>query len=385
MVRITCILICFTFLGKSLAQNFKKLEHFADSLYNAEQYKKAILIYTKMLALQPKSFETYSSRGYSYFYSKNYKNAIADAGQGLALKPSIYYEDKFIRLKGYSFFYWEKYYEAIKFLSEDLVVNLQEYYSYLLRGRAYYETENYQKAISDLRVGLQDKMIDKDNKVFALVTIGLSYLYMDSISKIAPIIKEIKAVDSTCNDIDLLKGRVSYYKEDYAGALGYYNEAYKKDTISTGILESIAHCNYYLKNYDTAVNQFKVCDKKEKGNSGLNNMISWTLFLQKKYNEALPYADKAILYDKLNAPAYDTRGCVLYKTGLYSKAITDFNKCLQLDSTIFNSYYFRGSSFLKTNNKKEACADFQKLNTEKDYKVMEGEILLNDLLEENCR
>lgn len=338
-----------------------------------------------MLTMKPTNFDAIYYRAFTYMNMESYSKAIADADKALKLKPGLSEEYSLYSLKGYCFFYMAKYNEAIDFLSEEIAVSLQSYDSYLLRGRAYYETGNYQKAILDLRNGLQDRNIETGNKESALVTIALSYLYMDSVSRVTDVVEEMNKVDPKYNGIKFLKGRVSYYKEDYSEALVYYSEEYATDTTNTAALQRIGYCNYNLKNYDVAIKQFKAYDKKEPLNSEINNMISWTLFLQKKYNEALPFADKAILYDKLNAEAFDTRGCIFYKTGLYSKAIVDFNKALQIDSTLSNSYYFRGTSFLKSNKIKEGCSDLQKLATDKEYKIKEGEPPLSDLLERYCK
>ncbi|MGZ5281636.1 MAG: tetratricopeptide repeat protein [Bacteroidia bacterium] len=199
--------------GKLLKNNADVLLHYGYLYNETGEYKKAIKSFNQALVLKPGFAPAYNARGYSNQRLGNYRAALADYSSAInsdstfALAynnrgSAIYYnqdvaeptkqdirlaikdftkalklEPKFClarRNKGLAYSFLEQYDSAIAEITQAIACEPQNITNYVVRGSINIRKENYQEALNDFTVALEQD----ENLTEALIEMGVAKAYL---------------------------------------------------------------------------------------------------------------------------------------------------------------------------------------------------------------
>lgn len=170
-------------------ENIEALEHKANSLYEAEDYQAAILVYNQILKLDPNNASHLSSRGISYYYLRDYNKAKE------SFRLAILYRDP----------------DDKKLLANDYS-NLSSIYSSLEEDKKAYEYA--------LKAYSLDK--NKDNILFNVASLGHNVNQYE---------KSIEILDQAeielHNDFNSLYGKCYLQLDRYKESIEYYEKYFQ--------------------------------------------------------------------------------------------------------------------------------------------------------------
>lgn len=416
---IAILLLIFCLCNQKLdAQPVAQLYRDAEIEYNSGNYSKALVIYNKLVYLDPKNIQSYKGRAFCFYMQNEYKKAISDFRIASGLPTTEMLEKPQIaKFEGLCYSYLQKWAYSIPFYDQYLDYFFDDVFVNIKKAEALFSLERYQEAIKTVNYLIahnrQKKISDQD--LTSLYTIaGYSYLFSDSLDqakkynqyamKISPddvdvarlsaeiyfwannyneaiqIYSKMLQKDSSLYYFKYYRAQAYYYQGSYGEAINDFRASKKFYLKSPELFYKLGHSEMELKNYGDAIKDLLVCIKLNPKSSTYFNQLSWTYFLMKKYEEALIYVNKALLLDPKNANAQDTRGCIYFKLSNYQKSIIDFNRAIQLDSASTNSYYYRALAFSKTNERPKALKDWEFLQKHRDYKEPEGEKTIEELM-----
>ncbi len=265
----------------------------------------AIWRFSQVLTVQPRSADTYSSRGLAYLERGRPGDAdlaIADLSRAAQLEPSMsgpYFNRAVAYMeRGFS----GDLDRALRDLQRAIDAESESAGAFVNRAAAYLQRGNdgdLDQAFEDL-----ERAIDIDpGLATAWVNRGNAYLQRgedeDTERAIADFTKAIEISPDA--------------------AAGYYNR---------GLVYS------ELQDWGQSTADLRSAQEREPDNAAFNNTLCWQLGLQRLPEAALPYCDLA-LEDNPNGPARDSRGLVYGVMGRAEEAIADLRAFLAwVDSSV---------------------------------------------------
>lgn len=271
------------------------------------QHNKAIINYTKAIALDSDYATTYNNRGIAHKDLKQYNLAIQDYGKAIALDAeytTAYYN------RGNTYRDLKQYDLAIQDYDKAIALDTEYRMAYINRGVAYHNLRLYNLAIQDY-----DKAIELNPEYkTAYYNRGIAY-------------DDLEQYELAFQDFDKV------VELDPKDATAYFNRGnayeFRKD----------------LKRYDL-VNQGSPRQYYEIG--------------LKHYYLAIQDFDKAIELNPDYTTAYNNRGFAYYKLGKYDLAIQDFDTVIELDPDYTTAYINRGAAYRRLKQYDLAIQDFDK-------------------------
>lgn len=112
----------------------------------AEEFDSAIVLFTEVLRLDPKSARAFNGRGIAYWNKNDNDRAVSDLSEAIRLDPK--FADAF-RLRGTIYIDKKDYDRAISDFSEAIRLDPMDAKAYVGRGEALSEKKKYDQAISD--------------------------------------------------------------------------------------------------------------------------------------------------------------------------------------------------------------------------------------------
>ena len=298
------------------------------ALRKSKDYYDAIDAFSKAISLRSNYAEAYFQRGNAtYENTEDYETANKDYEKALSINPEM--ENTKSAVYAEMFFQasmevdWENQDERILMLGRAISHNPDRKDLYLERGIAFYYTNDYEKALSDL-----NRAIEIDDR------------YEDAFWQ-----------------------RISIYESQgkYDQALADYAKMISFDPTDAGLYYSRGNIYYYnLKNYSKAIEDFSIVIELDPSHQWAHSNRGWCYWRQNKYDWAISDATKAIEIDAEFADAYSLLGACYNSMGQYSKALSEDQKAVGYDQFSAYIYNNRGVSYHGLGQNQNALADYSK-------------------------
>lgn len=289
---------------------------------NIEDYKKAILLFTKMVSIEPAYALSYEFRGITKYQLNDFIGSIDDYSQAIAIDPGF---DRLYYLRGLAKNALKDFEGAIEDYTKAIEIDINYSEAYINRGYIKLVAGDFKDAILDF-----NKVIDIDT-VYARTNYNRAFYNRGianvSLENLEGAIKDFTfAIKIKSNDYSsfINRGIVKKKQKDYFGAIEDYNMAIEICPKSTSA---------FIK---------RGIVKKELGN----------------YEEAINDYNKAIVFDPNNALAYRNRGNAEQASNNYKKAIADYSIAIDIEPTNALSYYNRCKAKVKLEDYAGAQDDF---------------------------
>ena len=337
------------FAQETEAEKYFKL---GEEKFAAQDYKGAIIDYTKTISLNPSHKLAYNNRGASKSWLGQKEDAILDYNKAIEIDPEF---ARAYQNKGDDLSNLKKYEEAYTAYSQAIKLGNDEGTVYNLRGNCMYSLEKYKESIEDYT-----KAIKAMPKYFwAYFNRGKARhnlnLYVEAISDFSRAIEIDPTNDEVYND----RGNSKFALKDFTGAIPDYDRYLAINPKSSQVIANKGFAKYYLKQYKAALSDLNKAIDDDPKNATAWCWRSDIKIAMKDYKSALVDINKALELSPEYPWAFMNRARVRQEIGDKYEALTDYNRALDL-SQFAEGYYFRGL-FLEKNFKEfsKACADFQ--------------------------
>ena len=260
-------------------------------LYDKEDYKNALIHFSKAIELNPSYTDAYCNRALAKGNLKDYKGAIGDYDIAIELNPS---DTEAYAGRAMIKYYSGDFQGVIDDCNKVIALNPSEMLSvsFNYRGLAKANLSDYQGAIQDY-----NKAIEL-NPSFAKTYNNRGYIkghLSDHEGAIQDYSKAIQ-LDTSWAEAYSNRGLEKNKTEDYKGALDDFNKAIKLDSSDAINFAARGLTKDYLKDYQGAINDYT----------------------------------KAIELDPTYATAYSNRGSVKIELNMKIEACKDFKKAVEL-------------------------------------------------------
>jgi len=284
-------------------------------------YREALAEHEHVLERNPQDASAYIGRGWAYYNLEEYEQAIADFERARELDPN---ENPGGRENGLRWAYYStrKYQQALAANDYFLVRDPGDYKSYLFRIRCFRSLKDYQQSIDACNQVLELA----PNKAEAYVEIG--WAYFSSRDYPEALAYHNQALEQNPQDVDAYFGRGWAYNN-----FGEYQQA----------LADFEHILQLAPNYDNP--------------GGLYDGLRWAYYSARKYQQALAAND----YFLVGADRYDHyvfRSRCFRSLKDYSQSIDACNHALELAPKQADAYFQRGLTYLWLKDLGQAQADF---------------------------
>ncbi|GBC08353.1 hypothetical protein RclHR1_08060001 [Rhizophagus clarus] len=206
------------------------------------------------------------------------------------------------------------YKQAYLYLDGAIDLNPKKPVAFLIRGKIYFEQNEYGKAINDLSRSITRKV--KSNNVHVYIIFGNCYLFYN----------------------------------DYITAIKNYNIALKNDPNNYLCLKN---CAYIYEKKGDYLNTLTILDKLLNINKKDSLILCYygeILCNMTKYSKAIPYFTRSNIIDPENIHNLNKRAIAYYILQKYDKALLDFDKIIQLDPSNFSAYYLKYLTYYTKND-----------------------------------
>lgn len=318
--------------------------------YSVDDFNGAVKAFDKVTEINPNNYCAYYQKAKAKERLGDHEGAVNDYNKADELyKSNVESKHHLYSGRSISNFNAGNYHEAIKDLNKLIDTNSDRFSYryrnlYSMRGRAWENLENYQKAYDDF------------SKVIELYP---SYH---------------KAYHR--------KGIINLRLDNYQGALEDFNDAIRLSPYSGRFFYSRAIANYYLHNYKEAVEDFtnsitkmfnkpaeafygRALAKLELGDyrgvtKDIDEYINNESFLYLSYSDnTFPRKDKEKNKDAFTN-AYYLSGYANDKLDRLDHAIDDYNNCIEYNPNFAKCYLSRGKNKIKLNRINSGCTDLSK-------------------------
>ena len=306
-------------IQKINSNNAIELYNQANTLYELQRYKDALLVYEKAVDIKPKYAKGWNGQGKTLYELKQYKEALAVYDKAIQIQPD-YLEAWSGR--GFVLQKLQRYNEAIA--SFDKALQLESNHSDLwnAKGEALSHLTQYDNAI---------KAYDK--------AIELKLPYYEAWYNKGLALQNLKRYEEAIASFD----KAVEFKPDYY--LAWYNRG--------NALVNLQRYQEAFSAYDKAV------DYKENYYQAWLSRGNMLINLQ-RYLEAIESFNQVLKYNRKSYQAWFNRGWALHKIQRYDDAVTSYNKAIEIKRTDYQVWYNLGNSLFNLNKYQEAIASYNK-------------------------
>lgn len=319
----------------AFSQTLKEATKQAKKDFKAKNYQAAVTGYTKALELKPGVFAFLVNRAISYEKLSQYKEAVADYRQAIALKKTA-----------------EKLYMKVA----DLSMSLGDYatavlYLDILSGYDKKNIDALQKSsFSYLKLKQFTLALDRASTALSIQRYNYTNHYYKAL-----------ALDSLK---DYVKANVDYQSairlvlnEAPSGSkpLPWFKPYYANSAL---VLYKLGSNDDAIKYFDEAI-VLDANDKEEPHHYYVYYLESQAYLKKTDFTNAIGYLNKCMALNPKFTDGFFARAEVYMKTSQFQSAISDYTKVLQIESNNVNSLHSRGKCYLELGNYSAAIGDLR--------------------------
>ena len=298
------------------------------TLYELKQYKEALAVYDKAIQIQPDYLEAWSGRGFVLQKLQRYNEAIASFDKALQLESN---HSNLWNAKGEALSHLTQYDNAIKAYDKAIELKLPYYEAWYNKGLALHNLKRYEEAIASFDKAVEfkpDYYLAWYNRGNALVNLQR---YQEAFSAYD------KAVEYKDNYYQawLSRGNMLINLQRYLEAIESFNQVLK----------------YNRKSYQAWFNR------------------GWALHKMQRYDDAVTSYNKAIEIKRTDYQVWYNLGNSLFNLKKYQEAIASYNKAIRSKPDSYETWYSRGNALYNLKRYQDAIASYeQAIKFKADYK-----------------
>lgn len=211
-----------------------------------------------------------------------------------------------------------------------------------LSGMAYYQLEDYGKAVTFL----QKAIAANPNDAEAHYTLGRTYLELEDYKKAVPPYQKAIELDTSKNTWMYELGLIYYNNNQYPDAIRYFKMAeqngYQK---SNDFYENEGFAYLSMGDVSSGMTYLNKVLERKPNNKELLSGIANALHRAKKYDEALTYYQNLIEMDSTDANALYMAGITFIKKGQKEKGQAMCDKAIQMDPSLAKNRTAKAEQF----------------------------------------
>ncbi len=323
--------------------------------YNAlGKQQQAIKDFSKAIEIDDKSARAYSGRGYVYAELGNYRQAIDDYDRSIALNIGEARPPERVS--------WQEVMADPEFQAQPLEVKqrvAKNYFSrdlstlagaYILRGTAFRELGNYQKAITDYNTAIEMN----PNDALYYYNRGDTHLKFDNYQLA---IKDFdKAIEMASKAKFYTMRGFAYFKlSNYQQAITDYDKAIQIEPANTAAYLFRAEAYLGLGNYQQAIRDYdKAITEAKTVNPQAYIGRGQAYFMLGNRRQAIKDLNKAIERNPAYVQAYKRRGAIYAVLNDFQRAIKDYSKAIELEPKDAATYISLASVYGKLGHEQQA-------------------------------
>lgn len=319
--------------------------------YKAQNYAKAIKLFTAVIETESEASEAYYWRAWSYYDQQEYAQVILDCTESIVLNPS----DFAYWVRGKAYEELGELQSAITDFTTSIVLSPLDAITHVSRAFIWEKLGCFDQAIVDYTTALELAPDNTNNLLFrawAYQELGMDAEALADLLQLQEIdpnrdglADQIQAIQArlgmpyqsedagnldTASDL-MSQGMNAFYAGNYSDAIELFNQVIAIDPDMPDAYSMRAYAYFKLEDYDQAVSD---CTKALRSNS--TTLAYWVCgTLQKKLGDldsALMSFTTAIELDPVDATNYFSRAIVLYELNQFDQTVADCTAALKIDS-----------------------------------------------------
>ncbi|WP_107942083.1 tetratricopeptide repeat protein [Metasolibacillus fluoroglycofenilyticus] len=245
---------------------------------------------------------------------------------------------------------------ALQSINKAIELNINDAFSYNLRGSIYTGLKDYGEAIENYTKAIE---LDREN-VDAYNSLGIVYKTIGHYEQALENYTRAIKLNPHYKYAYFNRGLVYTELKEYRKAIDEYLAAIEIDSRYTGAYNSLGNAYKNIGEYQKAIDAYTEAitlnPKYALPYNGRGNVYRDL----EKYDKALEDYTKAIELDPKYATAYNNRGIFYKITKEYDKAMKDYTKAIEVDPKYAAAYYNRGITYRDIDKYEEAIEDYTK-------------------------
>lgn len=284
-------------ISQSSKSQIEKLLKKADSLLDKENYKTAIILYDRVLKIEPKNINALDNKGVALISLAKYKEAIRHYDQALRSYP----KDEYLLLhKGLALDYLGRYKEAIAAYDKALIVNPKN--TDVLNNKAMILSDlgKYDEAISYLDKALKispnsaDMLLNKASIFYKIDEHERAIIYFDNVLKVQP--RNSEAMYYKANSLFMLRSfdeAIVYYDKTLELVPNHQYAQYMRDIAHEHLYDFDTNGEINVESSNSAPEEYDGIDELLQG---LTDKVEELLYLPDDLTVSTEYCNEANAY-----------------------------------------------------------------------------------------
>jgi tetratricopeptide (TPR) repeat protein len=341
--------------------NAVELYQQANTLYDLQRYKDALLTYDRAIELRPDYAKAWNGQGKTLYELKKYREALTAYDKAIQIQPD--YLEAW-RGRGFTLSQLQRYQESVSSLDKALLLNKNQPDIWNEKGDILTKIKQYDQAIDsynkaiELRQDYYEAWYNKALVFNNLRRYDEALVAYDKVTEIKP------AYDRAWYS----RGNVLVNLRRNQDAISSYEKAvqYKPNNYLAWL--SRGNLLNSLQRYQEAVDSFEQVIKYNPTNYQAWYGRAWSFHQMQRYEEAVLSYDKAVQFKRGNYQAWYGRGNSLYNLKKYQEAIVSYNRAIGQEPNHYEPWYSKGNALLNLKLYQDAISAYNKaLKLKPDY------------------